>query len=143
MESLFRLRAIHRDSQPKTACSYTLGYSSGQRNIARMEQRATMAISLKGSLWSGTMTRLYATMAILLLSGGVPIAQGTGATTTSGTTGQAAPASPGGLAVGLAPGANPNNAEDMTNRGNSQDRSQPNASNPQLMSPSPPVPVVK
>jgi hypothetical protein len=93
------------------------------------------------------MSGLYATIVILLLSGGFAIAQGTGPTTTSGTVGQAnpslTPASPGGVAVGLAPGANPNNAEDMTNRGNSQDRSQPNASNPQLLSPSPAVPVVK
>jgi hypothetical protein len=92
------------------------------------------------------MTRLYATMAILLLSGGLAVAQGTGPTT-SGTICQAnpglTPASPGGVPVGSAPGVNPNNAEDISNRGNSQDRSQPNASNPQLLSPSPPAPVVK
>jgi hypothetical protein len=105
-----------------------------------MEQTGALAIPLKGSFWSGTMTRLYATMAILLLSGGFAFAQGTGTTTTSRTTGQA---NPGGVAVGLAPGANPNNSQDMTNRGNSQDMSQPNASNPQLMSPSPSVPIVK
>ncbi len=93
------------------------------------------------------MNRLYATIVILFLSGGFAIAQGTGPTTTSGTIGQAnpslTPASPGGVPVGSAPGVNPNNAEDMTNRGNSQDRSQPNASNPQLLSPSPPPLVVK
>jgi hypothetical protein len=93
------------------------------------------------------MNRLYATAAILLLSSGFTLAQGTAPPTTSGTTGQTSPAptpaSPGGVPVGSAPGVNPNNAEDMTNRGNSQDRSQPNASNPQLMSPSPPPPVVK
>ncbi len=93
------------------------------------------------------MNRLYATMVILFLSGGFALAQGTGPSTASGTIGQAnpslTPASPGGIAVGRAPGVNPNNAEDMTNRANSQDRSQPNASNPQLMSPSPPALVVK
>jgi hypothetical protein len=93
------------------------------------------------------MTRLYATIVILFLSGGFALAQGTGLSTTSGTIGQPnpglTPASPGGVAVGLAPGVNPNNAEDMTNRANSQDRSLPNASNPQLMSPSPPAPIVK
>ena len=76
------------------------------------------------------MNRLYSTAAILLLSGSFALAQGT-APPTSATVGQSnpalAPASPGGVPVGLAPGANPNNAEDMTNRGNAQDRSQPNA----------------
>ena len=88
------------------------------------------------------MKRLSATMAILLLSGGFALAQGTG----PATIGQANPAltpATGDIPVGRAPGVNPNNAENMTNRGNSQDRSQPNASNPQLLSPSPPALVVK
>jgi hypothetical protein len=96
------------------------------------------------------MKRLSATMAILLLTGGFALAQGTGGTgpsTESSTIGQAnpslTPASPGGVPVGRAPGVNPNNAEDMTSRSNPQDMTQPNASNPQLLSPSPPVPVVK
>jgi hypothetical protein len=93
------------------------------------------------------MKRLSATMAILLLSGGFALAQGTGPSTTSVTNGQAnpalTPASPGDIPVGRAPGVNPNNAEDMTGRSNSQDRSQPNASNPQQFSPSPPALVVK
>ena len=95
------------------------------------------------------MKRLSATMAILLLSGGFALAQGTVGTgpSTGGTIGQTnpslTPASPGGVPVGRAPGVNPNNAEDMTSRSNPQDMTQPNASNPQLLSPSPPVPVVK
>ena len=96
------------------------------------------------------MKRLSETMAILLLSGGFALAQGTVGTdpsTGSSTIGQTnpslTPASPGGVPVRRAPGVNPNNAEDMTNRSNPQDITQPNASNPQLLSPSPPVPVVR
>jgi hypothetical protein len=52
------------------------------------------------------MNRLYATMAILLLSGGLALAQGRG----------------------LAPGFNPSNPQDLTNRGNPQNLTLPGAS---------------
>jgi hypothetical protein len=52
------------------------------------------------------MNRLYATTAILLLSCGLALAQG----------------------QGLAPGFNPSNPQDMTNRGNPQSQTLPGAS---------------
>jgi hypothetical protein len=52
------------------------------------------------------MNRLYATTAILLLSGGLAVAQ----------------------AQGLAPGFNPSNPQDMTNRSNPQNQTLPGAS---------------
>jgi hypothetical protein len=81
------------------------------------------------------MKRLYATMAILLLSGGLALAQGTrggmGPSTGSSMT---SPLNPG-LApapnLGLAPGATPGNSQDLTNRSNPQDLTRPGASNPQ------------
>jgi hypothetical protein len=51
------------------------------------------------------MNRLYATTAILLLSGGLAVAQG----------------------LGLAPGFNPSNQQDLTNRGNLQSQTLPGA----------------
>jgi hypothetical protein len=61
---------------------------------------------------------LQATMAILLLLGGLALAQGAG---------------------GYAPGVNPSNPQDMTNRGNPQNMTLPGASNPQdlVRSPAP------
>jgi hypothetical protein len=52
------------------------------------------------------MKRLYATTAILLLSGGLALAQ----------------------SQGPAPGMNPSNPQDMTNRGNMQSQTLPGAS---------------
>jgi hypothetical protein len=52
------------------------------------------------------MNRLYATTAILLLSGGLAVAQG----------------------QGLAPGFNPSNPQDLTNRCNAQNQTLPGAS---------------
>jgi hypothetical protein len=52
------------------------------------------------------MNRLYATAAILLLSGGLAVAQG----------------------QGLGPGFNPSNPQDMTNRSNPQNQTLPGAS---------------
>ena len=52
------------------------------------------------------MNRLYVTTAILLLSGGLAVAQG----------------------QGLAPGFNPSNPQDMTNRSNPQNQTLPGAS---------------
>jgi hypothetical protein len=51
------------------------------------------------------MNRLYATTAILLLSGGLALAQG----------------------QGLAPGFNPSNQQDLTNRSNPQNQTLPGA----------------
>jgi hypothetical protein len=56
-----------------------------------------------------TMKRLYATMAILLLSGGLAVAQG----------------------QRLGPGFNPSNPQDLTNRSNPQDLTLPGASDRQ------------
>jgi hypothetical protein len=64
------------------------------------------------------MKRACATTAILLLLGGIALAQG---------------------ARGYAPGVNPSNPQDMTNRSNPQDMTLPGASNPQdlVRSPAP------
>jgi hypothetical protein len=64
------------------------------------------------------MKRACATMAILVLLGGLALAQGAG---------------------GYAPGVNPSNPQDMTNRGNPQNLTLPGASNPQdlVRSPAP------
>jgi hypothetical protein len=84
---------------------------------------------------SYTMKRLYATMAILLLSGGLALAQtnrgGTGPSTGSGTTSPLNPSMAPPPAVGLPPGVNPSNSQDLTNRSNPQDLTRPGASNPQ------------
>jgi hypothetical protein len=84
------------------------------------------------------MKRLYTTIAIFLLSGSLALAQGIGGATGpvgSGTTG---PTSPNpvpvpseGATVGKAPGVNPSNAQDLTNRSNPQDLTKPGGSNPQ------------
>ena len=72
------------------------------------------------------MKRMYstmcATMAIFLLSGGLTLAQGLG---------------------GYAPGVNPSNPQDLTNRGNPQSLTVPGASNPHdlVRSPTPPLVV--
>jgi hypothetical protein len=73
------------------------------------------------------MKRLYATIAILLLSGGLALAQGIGA---AGRTNQNT-ASPSWTTVGVPPGVNPANPQDLTNRSNPQDMTLPGASNPQ------------
>jgi hypothetical protein len=64
------------------------------------------------------MIRACATMAILVLLGDLALAQGAG---------------------GYAPGINPSNPQDMTNRGNPQNLTLPGASNPQdlVRSPAP------
>jgi hypothetical protein len=64
------------------------------------------------------MKRLYATTAILLLSGGLALAQ----------------------SQGLAPGMNPSNPQDLTYRGNMQDQTLPGASdrNDMAREPAPP-----
>jgi hypothetical protein len=65
---------------------------------------------------SGT---IYTAMAILLLSGGLTLAQGLG---------------------GYAPGVNPSNPQDLTNRSNPQSLTLPGASNPQDLVRSPVLP---
>ena len=109
------------------------------------------------------MKRLYASVAILALSGGLALAQS--ATPSAGTTGSNAtaqqsgagtPATPGAavsnpnstgtpapglatpsttndLTVGRGPGVNPGNAQDATRRGNPSDRTLRGSSNPQDM----------
>jgi hypothetical protein len=90
------------------------------------------------------MKRLCATMAVLLLSGGLAAAQGVGggagAGGAGGTAGSGAggatipsgtPSPSNGATVGQAPGTNPSNLQDQTNRGNPQDLSKPGGSNPQ------------
>jgi hypothetical protein len=74
------------------------------------------------------MKRLYATIAILLMSGGLALAQGIGGAT--GRTNQNT-ASPPWTTVGVPSGANPSNPQDLTNRNNPQDMTLPGASNPQ------------
>jgi hypothetical protein len=81
---------------------------------------------------SHTMKRLYAMMAIFLLSGGLALAQGTrGGTGPSMGSSATSPPNPGLPTGGLAPGVNPSNSQDLTNRSNPQDLTRPGASNPQ------------
>jgi hypothetical protein len=81
------------------------------------------------------MKRLYATMAILLLSSGLALAQGT--RSGMGPSPGSSMTSPPNLsmgpppALGLAPGVNPSNSKDLTNRSNPQDLTRPGGSNPQ------------
>jgi hypothetical protein len=81
------------------------------------------------------MRRLCATMAIFLLAGGLAMAQtnrgGTGPSSGSTTTSPPNPSMAPPPVVGLAPGVNPGNSQDLTNRGNPQDLTRPGASNPQ------------
>jgi hypothetical protein len=81
------------------------------------------------------MKRLYAIMAIFLLSGGLALAQtnrgGTGTSAGSGTTSLPNSSIVPPPTVGLAPGVNPGNSQDLTNRGNPQDLTRPGGSNPQ------------
>jgi len=99
------------------------------------------------------MKRVCATMAGLLLSGGLALAQGgggaggggagggTGATGGSGLStrpGTVSPTNPNGASVpstngtvGQAPGANPSNWQDLSNQSNPQDMTKPGASDPQ------------
>jgi hypothetical protein len=93
---------------------------------------------------SRTMKRLYTTVAIFLLSGGLALAQAggggagpSGPSTGSSTTGPTNPNGPslppspsGGTTVGQA-GVNPGNSQDLTNRNNPQDLTRPGGSNPQ------------
>jgi hypothetical protein len=87
---------------------------------------------------SDTMKRLCMTAAILLLSGGLALAQAIGSATGpvgSGTTGPTNP-SPARVpsdevTVGRAPGVNPGNSKDLTNRSNPQDLTKPGGGNPQ------------
>ncbi len=95
------------------------------------------------------MKRLSTAAVILLLSAGLvsagfALAQGVGTATAplgSATTGPTnpggttppgiTPAPPVGATAGQAPGANPGNAQDLTNRSNPQDLTRPGAGNPQ------------
>jgi hypothetical protein len=99
------------------------------------------------------MKRMFSTMAILLLSGGLALAQGAGGTGGSGGTGaggaagggalspgsgMGGPTNPGGTlapssgaTVGQALGTNPGNSHDLMNRSNPQDLTKPGGSNPQ------------
>ena len=72
------------------------------------------------------MKRLYATIAILLLSGGLALAQG-GATGRGNQNMSLAPRA----AVGVLRDVNPANPQDLTNRSNPQNMTLPGASNPQ------------
>jgi hypothetical protein len=65
------------------------------------------------------MKQACATLAILLLLGGLALAQGAG---------------------GYAPGVNPSNPQDMTNRSNPQNMTLPGASNPQDLVRAPALP---
>jgi hypothetical protein len=74
------------------------------------------------------MKRLYATIAILLLSGGLALAQGVGGAIGRGNQNMSlAPRA----AVGMLRDVNPANPQDLTNRSNPQNMTLPGASNPQ------------
>jgi hypothetical protein len=74
------------------------------------------------------MRRLYATIALLLLSIGLTHAQGAGG---AGGLSNQNTLSPTWTTVGTAPGVNPSNPQDLTNLSNPQDMTLPRASNPQ------------
>jgi hypothetical protein len=74
------------------------------------------------------MKRVYLTIAILFLSGGLAAAQGIGGST--GRINQST-ASPLGTTAVLPPSVNPANRQDLTNRSNPQNMTLPGASNPQ------------
>lgn len=104
------------------------------------------------------MKRMCAALAALALTGGIAVAQssgggtggaGTGGASTSSGASSGSPTTPGTNpggsptpganppapsdlgTTGRAPGVNPANRQDMTGRGNPQDLTKPNASNPQ------------
>jgi hypothetical protein len=83
---------------------------------------------------SHAMRRLYATIAIFLLSGGLALAQGTGGgmgSSAGSSTISPSPSTTPAPALGLAPGVNPSNSQDLTNRSNPQDLTKPGGSNRQ------------
>ena len=80
------------------------------------------------------MKRLSAAIALVLVSGGIALAQSTTPAPTTGTapgamTAPAPTTNP--STAGQAVTVNPSNPQDMTGRGNPQDLSRPGASNPQ------------
>jgi len=86
------------------------------------------------------MRRPFTAMAILLLSGGLALAQGgaAGSSTTgpmnpngAGTANPGPAPAPSGSTVGQAPGVNSSNPQDLTNRSNPQDLAKPGGGNPQ------------
>jgi hypothetical protein len=77
-------------------------FSTG--NLMVLASRTTY-LKRSPTIRSNAMNRLYATTAILLLSGGLALAQG----------------------QGLAPGFNPSNPQDLTSRGNPQSQTLPGA----------------
>src|ERR1700676_3431363 len=104
------------------------------------------------------MKRVCTTMAVLLLSGGLSLAQGAGGGGAGGGAGAGAgaaggtglstgpgtvsPTSPNGASVpstngtvGQAPGANPSNSQDLSNQNNPQDMTKPGGKNPQDLKP--------
>jgi hypothetical protein len=82
------------------------------------------------------MKRLSATIAIFVLSSGLALAQSTfeASSTTRGTNPTTIPSPSNDATVGRAPGMNPSNSQDLTNRANPQDLTLPGSSNPQDLS---------
>jgi hypothetical protein len=76
------------------------------------------------------LTQIRIALAAALILGAAGVAQ---ASTGSGTTGPGDPnmSSAPWATAGFAPGVNPNNPQDMTNRSNPQNMTLPGASNPQ------------
>jgi hypothetical protein len=73
------------------------------------------------------MKRLCATIVILLLSGGLALAQGVGGASGFSNQNISRPRT----SFAAAPSVNPSNPQDLTNRGNPQDMTLPGAGNPQ------------
>jgi hypothetical protein len=95
-------------------------------------------------LSTAAMILLLSAVVSAVVSAGPALAQGVGTATAplgSATTGPTnpggttppgiTPAPSAGATVGQAPGANPGNAQDLTNRSNPQDLTKPGGSNPQ------------
>jgi hypothetical protein len=76
------------------------------------------------------LTQTKIALAAALILGAAGVAQASPGSGTTGPT-SAIMFSAARVSVGMAPGVNPNNPQDMTNRGNPQDMTLPGASNPQ------------
>ena len=82
------------------------------------------------------MKRLSSTMVILLMSGGLAVAQsnpGGMRSTAPNTATNPAPQPSNDATVGHGAGMNPSNSQDLSNRGNPQDLTRSGASNPESL----------
>jgi hypothetical protein len=117
---------FHEDSQEDNRCAgrhhylcQTWAASQFERIARRCPLRPRDPHDEKDIRMKKMSAKVCATMAIVLLSGGLALAQGLG---------------------GYAPGVNPSNPQDLTNRSNPQSLTVPGGSNPQDLVRSPALP---